>query len=445
MKFKDFNNKDSVLVISGWPETTGANQNNYGIAWYTKDTIEPIAKKYGQKFVVLCETNHDNRPKLTVDGKILILRIFDQKHRSLYPRILRSLFAFRKINKVHVHSEFGTNGGIRNFVLLIPFLALIRLTGKKITYFSHNVITDLSGIATHLNYNTGSLKFKILNSGLYFYYKMLGFLCSNIVVMDEEMKRRLVKYVPEKKIISAPFWIKDEKIERKNIARKKLGIPQDKFVLLYFGFITWYKGADWLIKTVGENKFVRKNPNVYLVMAGGEAHSLKDKAYYQKYYAEEKLAARNSKNISLTGFVEEDKIPLYFAAADTVIFPYRGLIGSSGAVAHAITYEKPFVMSRKMKGGLNNSTYQNAIEQAGLTTEQLTFSHTDKSFDKAVKFLSSKENLEKLAKFSKTIKANRSIDVQLSIYWSKIFEEETEPLVRLDEVLINGAYQTAES
>jgi hypothetical protein len=125
MNFKKFNNKETILVISGWPEVTGRKQNSYGIAWYTKETIEPIAKRYGQKFVVLCETNHNNKPRITADGKILVLRIFDQKHKSLYPRILRYLAMFSKVKRVMVHSEFCTNGGIKNFVLLIPFLLLI--------------------------------------------------------------------------------------------------------------------------------------------------------------------------------------------------------------------------------------------------------------------------------------------------------------------------------
>jgi glycosyltransferase involved in cell wall biosynthesis len=261
--------------------------------------------------------------------------------------------------------------------------------------------------------------------------------------MDDEMKRRLVRYMSEKKIKSVPFWIKDEKTVSKKEARKKLGISQDKFVLLYFGFVTWYKGADWIIKTVGDKNFLRKHPKVHLVMAGGEAHSLKDKTYYQKYYSEQKLNVRNSKNITLTGFVKDEDVSAYFAAADAVVFPYRGLIGSSGAVTHAITHEKPFVLSSKMKGGLNNPVYQNAIRNSGLVTDELTFQHNLASFDDAVKFMEEKENLEKLTKVSRYIKANRSFEVQLPIYWNSIFGADAQPLVRLEEVLVNAAYQPA--
>lgn len=442
MNFKEFNNKDTVLVISGWPETSGSKQNNYGIAWYTKETIEPIAKAYNQRFIVLCETNHNNRPKLVSGGKILILRVFDQKHKSLYPKILKWLTTFRKVNRVFVHSEFCTNGGIKNFVLLIPFLLLIRLTGKKITYFAHNVITDLTVIAPHLNYDTNSLKFKILNRGLSYYYKMLGLLCTRIVVMDDEMKTRLLRYMPSEKVISIPFWIKEEPKIKKASARKRLGIPANKFILLYFGFVTWYKGADWLIKKIKNSDFSKRHPNTQLIIAGGEAYSLKDEAHYQKYYNEQKNEAKNSNNITLTGFVDESDVPLYFSAADVAIFPYRGLIGSSGAMSQAIANGKPFVMSNKMRGGLNNSTYQNALANAGLKEKEIVFSHDKDSFEKIIDSLFNNNKLKKLSKVSEEIKDRRSFSLQLPIYWELIFCDIEDPLVRLDNAFIHGAYQT---
>lgn len=445
MNFKKFNNKDTILVISGWPEVLGRKQNNYGIAWYTKETIEPIAKRYGQRFVVLCETNHNNEPRLFAKGKILVLRIFDQKHKSLYPRILRYLAMFNKVDRVMVHSEFCTNGGIKNFVLLIPFLFLIRVLGRKhITYFSHNVITDLSGIAPHLNLNKNGLMFKILNFGLkYFYYKMLGILCSQIVVMDDEMKRRLTGFIPQKKITSHPFWIKpNESRITKEMARKKLGIPQGKFVVLYFGFITWYKGADWIINRFSNKTFAKRHNDTFLVMAGGEAHSLKDKPYYQKYYKAQVEKAAKARNIKLTGFVNDADIDLYFKAADVAIFPYRGLIGSSGAITYAIANKVPFVLSRKMRGALYNPTYQDAMERAGVVESDIAFPSSEKGFETFVSALKNKELLGKLSVVSSEILEKRTFEESISRYYDEIFCQRGQGMLRLTKTLLNGAFET---
>lgn len=446
MNISKYNQKDTVLVISGWPETSGRAQNNYGIAWYTKETIEPVAKKYGQRFVVLSETNHDNTPKTFANGKILVLRVFDQKHPTLFPRILRFMAMFNRIDRVFVHSEFCTNGGIKNFILLIPFLTLIKLFGKRITYFAHNVVTDLSGIAPHLNLDKQTFSFIILNACIRYYYFLLGLLTDRIVVMDEEMKRRLVAYIPENKIISVPFWIKDTgRIISKFKARRKLGISNDKFVLLYFGFITWYKGADWLIDQVRSSAFRKKHKNIELIMAGGEAWSLKDQLYYQQYYKSQIAKARESKNIRITGFVKDEDIRTYFSAADAVIFPYRGLIGSSGAVTYALANRKPILISNRMKNALNNIDYQTALAESGLTPKDMVFTHTGDSFDSAVSRLQNIPFLSQLAHCSQLIKDRRSFEMQLPVYYQLLFCDTGQSAVRLIKEIIHARFNLAQT
>jgi glycosyltransferase involved in cell wall biosynthesis len=439
MNINKYNQKDTVLVISGWPETSGRAQNNYGIAWYTKETIEPVAKKYGQRFVVLSETNHDNIPKTFANDKILVLRVFDQKHPTLFPRILQYMALFNKIDRVFVHSEFCTNGGIKNFVLLIPFLALIKLFGKKITYFAHNVVTDLSGIAPHLNLDKQTISFMILNSCIRYYYWLLGLLANRIVVMDDEMKHRLITYMPKDKIVSVPFWIKDSgKTVSKITARKKLGIKKDKFVLLYFGFITWYKGADWLIDQVKSAVFGKKYKNIELILAGGEAWSLKDKLYYRNYYQSQLSKTKGCRNVKITGFVNDGDINTYFAAADVAVFPYRGLIGSSGAITYAVANRKPFILSSKMKNALNNPDYRAALSESGLSADEMVFSPKAGSFEATITGLKDKGRLAKMAKMSTIIKARRSFETQLPIYYKLLFCETADYAVRLNEVPVHA-------
>src|SRR6185369_2352713 len=103
----------------------------------------------------------------------------------------------------------------------------------------------------------------------------------------------------------------------KRLAKSKLGIAQDQKVLLFFGFVTWYKGADWLIKTF--DTLAKKYPKAQLVIAGGPSYSLATKSHYKKYYhALEQIAKRNSQ-IRIAGFVDEKEIQTYFSAADLSI------------------------------------------------------------------------------------------------------------------------------
>lgn len=376
-----FNQGDTRLVISDYPEKTKRGEKNYGIAWYTKELLEPLAKDYGVRFVVFAETGSNNRPALHQKGRILVLRIFDQKHPTLFPRILKGLAIFNKIKYVDIHSEFCTNGGIKNFILLLPFVFLIKLTGKHITYYSHNVVTELDSIAVHLGYKSGSIPLKLLNLGLHVFYRTLGIIVDRFVVMDEAIYKRLCLFVDQKKVFLQPFWVEqgDRKVSR-DYARAMLGVKRDEFLVLYFGFITYYKGADWLISAAKEilkqSRFLR----LRFILAGGQAYSLKDKSYYQKFYKRVLGSVLRDPKISVTGFVLEDDISTYFKACDLVVFPYRGMIGSSGVLAHAVSFKKPFIVSRGMQEVFRNKDIKNCLDKYGVDVADVVFEYTPSSF-----------------------------------------------------------------
>lgn len=379
-----FNRQDTYLIISDYPESSSRGEKNYGIAWHTKELLEPLAKKYGVRFVVLAENGVNNKPELYQDGKILVLRVFDPNHHSLYPTVLKWLNAFNKINSVHVHSEFCANGGIINQVLLIPFLLLIKIAGKQINYFSHNVVLTLNNIAPHLNLKKGSFIVNFLNTGLKFYYKSLDLLVDRFVVMDEVIFKRLSNFVSSKKITLIPFWIKKSlTVIPQEQAKKTLGFKKNDIILLYFGFITYYKGADWIIRTFKELKNTKLFRNVHLVMAGGPAYSLKDQAYYKTYFEKVMQSVKDEDRIHITGFVPEEKVDTYFAAANSVVFPYRGLIGGSATLTKTIGYQKPFIMSQPMHELLENDDFKNVLARNKTDINLLSFEYNHKSFYKA--------------------------------------------------------------
>lgn len=420
-----FNKPDTYLIISGYPERFG-HGNNYGISWYTKETIEPIAKKKNARFVVLAETNHNNDPHMYQDGKILVLRVFDQRHISVYPRIFRWLKVFSKVKHVYVHSEFCANGGIKNFSLLLPFLLLIRLTGRHITFFAHNFVTSFDTIATHLNFEKGSWKLKILNLLLRMYNHTLGLVVDRVVVMDDAIKHRAQQYIPKSKIISMPFFIKKPaNVITKEQAREKLNIPHDEFVILYFGFVTWYKGADWIIKKIQKLTQNRTggvlNKKIRLIIAGGEAYSLREKPYYIQYFKNQLAAAAKNKHITITGFVPEEEVGTYFQAADIAVFPYRGLIGASGALTYAMAHNKPFLISTGLQPLLHNEQAHQALDETGLTENDITFSLKGRSFELTLE--KTIGNIDTLQAFSTKMAKLRTYDVWIDRYHDSIFKQ----------------------
>src|ERR1035437_6043426 len=130
------------------------------------------------------------------------------------------------------------------------------------------------------------------------------------VVMSDSVKNDLLKFIPDAKYIfhSHPlydhFGKKADSIE----ARKKLKIPGEKKVVLFFGFIRDYKGLDLLIDAVA------KLNDEYVLVIAGEVYGS-----FEKYDQQiEKLGIQN-KISSHVRYISDDEVPLFFSSADVCV------------------------------------------------------------------------------------------------------------------------------
>ena len=76
--------------------------------------------------------------------------------------------------------------------------------------------------------------------------------CDGFVLLNKSSEKDLLAMVPDANYIIHPHPLYDHygsKIESAE-ARKKLGIPENKKVILFFGFIRDYKGLDLLIESM---------------------------------------------------------------------------------------------------------------------------------------------------------------------------------------------------
>jgi len=355
--------------------------------------------------------------------KTLVLRIFDKDHPTLFPRILKWLLTFNKIKNVHVHSEFCADGGIFNMILLLPFLLMIKLTGRRVTFFAHNVADDLTTIAPHLNLNIHSFSFLLLNKLIPFYYQIINFITDEIVVLDESIKKRLLKYISPKSVTTLPLWsVKKDYRASKKQSRARLSLPSSRFTLIYFGFITYYKGADWLVDSVKKMLSQKKFSHLNLILAGGPAHSLSNKPHYQRFYNNILDEVSGEDRIKVTGFVDEKDIGLYMTAADLCIFPYRDMIGASGSLSHALSYKKPFIVSDKMLDGLiQNPDFENICKKIGITTRYPMFSGFN-SFRRLIGKLQKNSNIYKLKKLSRLLAENQKAENSVRLAYEKLIQ-----------------------
>ncbi|KMP11482.1 hypothetical protein UR09_03175 [Candidatus Nitromaritima sp. SCGC AAA799-A02] len=95
------------------------------------------------------------------------------------------------------------------------------------------------------------------------------------------------------------------------VARKEVGLPPERSVLLTVGSLGAYKGHDYLIQALPE--ILKENKDVHLVIVGGgETRSR----------LESTAASLNLEDrVTLAGLQKEESIPAWFNAADIFVLP----------------------------------------------------------------------------------------------------------------------------
>jgi glycosyltransferase involved in cell wall biosynthesis len=162
----------------------------------------------------------------------------------------------------------------------------------------------------------------------------------------------------------------------RNRARETLGLPQDAYVILNFGCLSYYKGLEQLLPAFYEKLQLEKD--AVLVVAGGPHPRLSyDKKYYGfegglKAYAKEHDSP--AKRAVFTGWVPGEMVPVYFAAADVAVAPYTCHIASSAVLFDAISYEVPIVMTKPILEHplLENEATMIEYPEPGLLASRIT-------------------------------------------------------------------------
>ena len=165
------------------------------------------------------------------------------------------------------------------------------------------------------------------------------------IVQSHAVEKELRLHFPDAKyrLVSHPVYENFGSAVPKEQARDLLGISAKK-VILYFGYIRSYKGLNVLIEAVKKMIDIKNDMQDTLLLSVGEFYD--DEKKYRQLVSDLKI----EDNVKfIPDYVPNDKVSLYFSAADVVVLPYLSAT-QSGIAQIAYNFDKPIIATNV--GGL---------------------------------------------------------------------------------------------
>lgn len=392
--YQRFNDSDTIILVSSFPLQGEEIAKRNAVSRYSYLLLKHFPNQ--QKVVVLCEqlANQHNQPYL-LNNNILVIPSFTVNSLKLFSQLNKQFKHFSQVENILLQFEFSLFGK-EVITFLLPFFFLWqRLFGKKIYCMLHQVVLDLSTLSGQVALSAASSKTLIFNGAMRIFYSIFGLASQKILVHDQFLAEKLRNLVPQRKLAIIPHGINGyqgfNQLQKDNF-KISLGCKSSDKLVLAYGYHSWYKGTDWLI-----NNFLRLkksgqlSQNTKLLLAGDVAPTQKKQPHLRDYYQKlSQLIKNNDQDIIHTGFVPENEVAMIFAIADLVVFPYRARMSSSGALALAWQYRKPFIISKFFTENLATQELKKLAQKKQINISLLQFNLNYASFAKT--FISNWQN-----------------------------------------------------
>lgn len=158
------------------------------------------------------------------------------------------------------------------------------------------------------------------------------------VAMSQSVYDDILKFTSTENKLLSPHPIYDNfgiPLE-KSEALKELNLSSEFKYILFFGVIRKYKGLDLLLESFSDDYFV--NNKIKLIIAG---EHYDEREFYDQIIQKNQL---EDQIVRVDEFIPDDKVRLFFCAADLVVQPYRNAT-QSGVTQIAYHFEKPMIVT----------------------------------------------------------------------------------------------------
>lgn len=326
-----------VFVISPFPRRDTPES---GISYYARTLARQL------KIAGLEVTAVGQKDAYADSADVEIARVWDIS--ALFPfQIARALFSKGPGTALVHHALFLYGTSMLN-VLVFPLLLLLLRASRC------RVITELHDLRPLSTIDKAFVKDKgipipplLVRTAYRALFFLIGLLSHRIIVHDAASQCTAIEdyRISSAKISRVALVLPTSEPMDREAARSQLDLNSTQFCFLFFGYASDYKGLDVLADVV---KRISSDPdaaNIRLEIAAGPNPHLASQPEYQAYYAATRASLEKFSCVRWHGFVPDDRVALYFSAADAVILPYTKTIGSSAPLTQALSYGLPVVVS----------------------------------------------------------------------------------------------------
>lgn len=419
----------SILVFSAVPPKKMSGSAAYLAAGaYLYNLLRHLAHSAKRnnnplKIKILTNTADGEKRIKKYKNGITVERVWKKTTRLLFPVWLYRIAVNKDCRSVMINFEFSLFGNRLNILLFPLFLAALKLLRRNTILFMHQLVPGIGRIYTDMGkeeYNVSVYTHRVI---MKMYYRLIFPIVDKLVIHEPEFKKEYIKSIHPSKIEVIPYAVERyPSMPGRLSARKKLNFNKNDFVLLTFGTLAWYKGTDWIIDRIKNIDMQLRGKTIKLIIAGGIHPNLITRQNYYDFISRIKRDTHSAKGrIIMTGFVDENKIPLYYVAADLVVIPQRVFLFSSRLFSLALSFRKPFLLSDSLDPLLNSLDIRKNLEKNSLDKNDLVFGMDGSDFrSRLTRIVNNPRRLRKIQHISSEIAKTRDVKAVSELFAKKI-------------------------
>lgn len=312
--------RPDIAIASAYPPPGERHAGRTGVASYTSNLAHALVRAGAS--VAVCAPREPGCPERYDDAGVDVRFV---THRGLAALPLVAAAArSAEPRVVHVQHEMFLYGGASSAAMLPIALATLRREGA-LAVTMHQVIDPDEIDADFVRLHHVRTTPRLARAGIRAVNGCVNRFADTVVVHEPRFGRRF------RRATVIPHGVETRPRADGPRARERLGLG-DEPIVLCFGFVAPYKGLETALEAseCADGAFT-------LVVAGADHPRA-------GAYGEE-LRRRWRHRARFTGHVDEGDLADLFAACDVALFCYPRPFSSSGAVALALAYRTPVLLS----------------------------------------------------------------------------------------------------